>query len=537
MSIYLLKPNVSVDNALKDDHDYKEAALSGAAIAGARIFLKAGHENAPWWKGFLGIEDDVSQQSSSATAFIPCGDRMMVLTFGAGLHLLRDDAFEHDFGTRVVLNAVDPNKLKSTDTLDPDSSQRRRTQIPFDGDLALLSFTSDTSVLKSLTGKAKAEYSDLVHSVTGSDSLRITTPTRPGDFPLLLDNLYRLYESQDYLTTFPDIAQMQPVTDPAVIDPLNVKLVAAVFDTAAPIILTVPDVLDYRDEAYVQFAGRGTSDAFEDVYIKHYREYLVSAGASASTLTIEDLRHDSLLLLNGAFELSKRWSVFRSLIFETPGEDDYTYHLSDGTWYKVASGLVESLRVFLEPYWVDANLPNHQWANEGEYNTEASALIGGLCLDKTNISPDPKYPVEPCDILRVTDGAVDLVHVKMGTTSSTLSHLFNQAANSVQLLLTDDDATAMLVDLVRARADNVVSARVEDAVKNARFSITLAIVSHKQTPELKSDNLPIFSRISLKRVLVALRAMRIPVTVQLVPDDTNSAGRKKPRKPRQAARQ
>lgn len=533
MSIYLLKPGVTVEDALRDGRDYEEVAAPHGVIAGLRVFLKPGAPNPPWWKDYLGIDDAVFQQSSSATAFVKHGKRTMVLTFGAGQHLLKDDAYVHDFGTRVVLNAVDPKKLKSADTLDPDSSQRRRTQIPFDGDLALLSFTSDSSVLKSLTGKARSEHNDLVRSVTGAASLRITTPTEPNELTSLLERLFRLYKSKDYRKTFPDIAKIRPITDPATIEPLNARLLTAVFDTSAPLTLTVPDLLDYADETYVQFAGRGVSEIFDDVYIKHYREYLEGKGFTAKALTIDELKHDALLLLDGNYETRRRWNIFRSLVFEVHGEDGYTYHLSDGTWYRVATGLIESLRDFLDPYWVETNLPTHQWATEAEYNTHASASTGSVCLDRTNISPSGQTALEPCDLLRVSESGIEFVHVKIGTSSSTLSHLFNQAANSAQLLRTSEPATKKLTKLVKKKADNEIADRVDAALQREAYSVAIAIVSHKRTPERKSDNLPIFSRISLRRALTALKAMGISTTVQLVPDATNRAGRKKPRKSRE----
>lgn len=534
MSIYLLKQGIGVEDALRDDRPYREVTPRRQDVAGLRVFLKAGAPNAPWWKDYLGVDEDVFQQSSSATAFLSHGKRFFVLTFGAGQHLLREDAYVHDFGTRVVLNAVDPKKLKSADTLDPDSSQRRRTQIPFDGDLALLSFTGDSSVLKSLTGKAKAEHNDLVRSVTGSASLRITTPAEPESLGVLLERLLQLYKSKQYRKTFPDIAQIRPITDPDSIEPLNAQLVAAVFDVSAPLVLTVPDILDYADESFVRFAGRGGSEVFDDVYIKHYREYLEDKGISSDDLSIDGLKHDDLVLLNGDLEITRRWSIFRSLVFEVDASDGYSYHLSDGTWYRVATSLTNSLRDFLDPYWIDANLPPHEWATEGEYNIEASNAVDGICLDKSNISPRGQTAVEPCDLLRLWDGGVEFVHVKVGTSSATLSHLFNQAANSAQLLQTTDSSIDKLRKLVLKRSDKATASRVAESVAGQAYSVAIAIVSHKRTPELKSDNLPIFSRISLRRALTALRAMRVPTTVQLVPDATDRAGRKKPRKPRQS---
>ena len=143
MSIYLLKAEMTVDDALENDHGYREVDFSADVPNGTRIFIQVGKERQPWWRGYFGVSDDLKQQLNSGVSFVPCGTRIFALTFGSGQHVVRNEALDHEFGTRVVLNAVDPLKLKSTDTLDPQSSQRRRTQLPFDGDLALLRDCTD----------------------------------------------------------------------------------------------------------------------------------------------------------------------------------------------------------------------------------------------------------------------------------------------------------------------------------------------------------------------------------------------------------
>lgn len=534
MSIYLLKPHSTVEDALEDGRDYREASLSNKALRGSRVFLRVTPAKQPWWRDYLGISDPASQQSSSALAFIEVRNRIFALTFGSGHFLLKDDSFEHDFGTRVVLNSVDPNRLKSADTLDPESSQRRRTQIPFDGDLALLSFTGDSTVLKSLTGKAKKEYQGLVKSVTGSASLRITTPAEPNELDSLLNQLLALYESEEFSSVFPDIAQISPLTDPTQIEPLNRQLLDAVFDRTSSIILSVPDILDYSDETYVQFSGRGTSHLFSDVYIKHYREYLEDRGLSRDDLDVEGLKHDRLVLLDGSFALKKKWSIFQSLILEVEGNDGYSYHFSDGTWYKVSKDLVNSLRQFLDPFWIDCDLPENVWLSEDTYNEHASVIANAICLDRSNITPKGQHQIEPCDILRIDGQGIDLVHVKMGTSSSLLSHLFNQAANSMQLLRIEPESVQKLESLVTERADAVTASNVRLFLESGQARVSIAIVSHKRTPEKKSDNLPFFSRISLRRTLGALMSMRVPTSVQLVPDRADRAGKKKPTKSQNA---
>ena len=58
-----------------------------------------------------------------------------------------------------------------------------------------------------------------------------------------------------------------------------------------------------------------------------------------------------------------------------------------------------------------------------------------LCLDRKTVKPGgANYPIEACDFLAI-DGA--LIHVKDHTSSSRLSHLFNQGTVSARVFKTD----------------------------------------------------------------------------------------------------
>ncbi len=316
------------------------------------------------------------------------------------------------------------------------------------------------------------------------------------------------------------------------ISTLDEKLSAAIFDLTAPIVLTVPDILDYRDESFIQFSGRGVSPVFDDVYVKHYREYLETHDVTLGSMSVDILKHDHMLLLDGSNNQRLRWSIYKSLVYEVSDGTEYSYHFSDGSWFKVATDLIVALRQDVDPYWIDANLPEHRWPSEADYNKKVSDQLDAICLDQTNVSPKGQTAIEPCDILRVVDSKFELVHVKIGTSSANLSHLFNQAVNSAELLRTVEQSSRKLHKLVEKKADLATADSVLAAVESDQFEVAIAIVSHKRTPERKSDKLPIFSRISLRRALRSLSAMRVPVSVQLVPDATNRAGKAKPRKPR-----
>ena len=53
--------------------------------------------------------------SNSAVLFIKSSSRIFALTFGHGRHLLKQESFERNFGLKVALNTVNPQKLRSID--------------------------------------------------------------------------------------------------------------------------------------------------------------------------------------------------------------------------------------------------------------------------------------------------------------------------------------------------------------------------------------------------------------------------------------
>ncbi len=115
-------------------------------------------------------------------------------------------------------------------------------------------------------------------------------------------------------------------------------------------------------------------------------EYLEENGETEATLTTEKLRRHHLRLLDGNGDLKRRWSIYKSLVFEVSLEEEgFTYHLSDGTWYRVADSLVSELRDDLDQYWIAAHLPEHDEGFEGQYNEQVGEQPGFVCLDRQNI--------------------------------------------------------------------------------------------------------------------------------------------------------
>jgi uncharacterized protein (TIGR04141 family) len=533
-SIYLLKEGFDHLTALREDHalaaDHVARALPEAAI----LYVLDSLPRPPWWKGYFDIQGELNQVNKGALVFLPVGDRCFALSFGHVAHNLRESSYEYDFGLRVTLNSVDPRKLKSTDTLDPGPAKRQRTQLPIESELTFFDFDRDSTILRSLTGKVREEHRDLFRHATGSSNLRIGTDVATDGLAALCERLLGIYQSEAYKTSFPEVQNISPVRDPARIEALNAKLLQAFRARNPDLNITVPEIINYSDNLYVMFAGEGIGLIYDDVYIGRYYDYLDAHEVEFTEIDVEALRRHALVLTDEDGGARDRFSIYKSLVFDTTLEDaeDDTFHLSEGDWYRIDNQYIARLRTYLDPLCAESDLPPYNHPSEGQYNEAVAAGDATVvCLDRKNISPEGQTQIEPCDLLAARDGTAKFYHVKVSTLSTQLSHLLNQGANAIQLLRLEPVAVERLEALIRQSGGGDPETLV-GLVRERNYQVVFGIVTRKD-PDGRSGNLPLFSRISLMRVMRSLQSMGVPARVIFVQDGTAvGEGRKKRRKKR-----
>jgi uncharacterized protein (TIGR04141 family) len=538
-SIYLLKGGYDATNALRDDHQLADDVVARGLPENASLFVLDSAPRPPWWKAYFTIEADLTQVTKGALIFMPVGGRCFALSFGHVAHNLLDSSYEYDFGLRVTLNSLDPLKLKSTDTLDPGAAKRQRTQLPIESELTLFDFDRDSTILRSLTGKVRDEHKDLFRHATGASNLRISTDIEATALPDLCEELLALYQSDAYKAAFPEIQNIAPVRDPARIDALNGRVLAAFRARDPDLNITVPEIINYSDNLYVTFAGAGRGLVYDDVYIGRYYAYLDEHEVDLNEMGVEDLRRHVLVLTDEDGNSRDRFSIYKSLVFDTSleGAEGETFHLCEGNWYRIENAYITRLSGYLDPLFAASDLPIYAHSSEGEYNAAVAAGDPTIvCLDMQNISPDGQSAVEPCDLLTVRDDVATFYHVKVSTLSAQLSHLFNQGVNAVELMRLEPPALDKLERLVR----NLLVGGDPDAlvglVRDRRYRVVFGIVTRKD-PAGRSLNLPLFSRISLMRGMKALQLMNVQGTVIFIADHSVAAdGRKKRRKKKDAAK-
>ena len=532
-SIYLLKKGFDATNTLKEDSALKDGVDANDLPEGASLYVLDSQEKPPWWKNYFGIRKELKQTLKGAIVFLPVNIRTFAITFGHVFHNLKPESYEYDFGLRVTLNSVDPDKLKSLDSLMPENARRQRTQLSVGSGLTLFDFDRDSTILKSLTGKVRVELKQFFKHATGASNIRISSDVGPTGLANLCEKLLELYQDDTYKTSFPDIQNVAPVKDPMIIDRLNKKLITAIRAKDDNVVLTIPGIVNYAEEMYATFVGKGSGLVYDDVFLDRYFEYLKSRGVDLDMIDINALKKHHLVLTNEAGQpRGDRSNILKCLIFDTSLDDEAgSYHLCEGNWYLVNGDYVTELSTCLDPLCTDTTLPPYNHVDEGAYNNaSAEESNARLCMDRDNISPAGQKQVEPCDVFEIDDDLIVLHHVKKSTVSALLSHLFNQGLNSIQLVRDNSVALENLKDLAVDKAPDGEKAKFCAAFRSNQFKVVFQIITHKDKDN-KSLNLPLFSRISLKRTMKELRRMGIKAEFCFVENGVNATeGKKKKRK-------
>ncbi|HEY4225579.1 MAG TPA: DUF6119 family protein [Pseudolysinimonas sp.] len=534
-SVYLLKAAYDATNALSGESRLSPPVKASDIPKGSVLHVLDGAPREPWWRLYFGVADPLTQSTKGALLFVTAGKRTFAICFGNTAHNLENESYEYDFGLRVTLNCVDPDKLKNTDVSEPGAARRQRTQVAVGSDLTYFDFEGDSKVLRSLTGAVKPEFSDLLRNVTGSSNVRFTSPTRAQDIPALCGRLLDLYNRDDYKKSFPDVQNISPVRDPVVIDQLDDLLLASLRSKSTDPLLTVPELLDFNDTFVARFLGEGTSLLYSDVYLSLYYEHLNSRGVAVTGLTRDDLSRQKLELLTEDDQRRGIYPIYKCLVYDAslPGETAI-YHLMEGNWYRFESDYVTRINNALAPLLRTSVMPPCTAHEEKDYNQAAAlSTTNGICLDRTNFSPQGQTQLEPCDVLFEAGAVAVFAHVKMSTASADLSHLFNQGANAMELLRTNDDARDKLARLITAKAaTGGVATRIQSLIDAGKSEVEYVIVTHKPASG-GIENLPLFSRISLNRTARTFKAMAVGVHLAFVLDSApDRKGVAKPRKPR-----
>lgn len=509
----LLKADHTRDDVLSSAADVSEHTVPALTTRTPSLFVKSSAPHPPWWVNYLrpnvkGGLVGLLTASSGAVLVVEAADRIFALTFGVGRYLLNADAFESDFGLKVVLNTVAPNQLKSVDakTID-DTVLHTRRDVSRDSSLSAFGLDVSRDLLRAVTGTPRDDA--LGPRVTGSDSLGIFTRLQVRELPVLGKRLLEAYQSETYKENFDFVDFLRPEKSVVRIQKLEELLIKALQgEQLSDIHLAAPELLDWSDVAGFRLSTQPTRAPLDsDPRITTYL-----GTKSKDELTVATLRSDHLFAIRTSDGLAQgSWSIYRSLVYQTEF-DGQLFVLSGGDWFRINLSFKDRVYEDVDRLARKEGLPAAAArTDEATYNHQAAAALDAVCLDRRFVHDDGPDKIEICDILTRAGG---FIHVKHRGSSSTLSHLFAQGVNSAERLLDDEGFRSKARDVAAGAHAEFKDVIPEHRPRPEDHEITFVVItrSKRKTPL----TLPFFSVVSLRAAAHRLQILGFPVSIAAV---------------------
>lgn len=527
LTVYLRRTGLGgLSNWLRDPGNVHQEAVSIPGATEGVLVAKASNPHTPEWLEFvrpcmtssMDSLPNMLQSSASAVLLLKVGGRQFGIPFGQGHHLLRDDQCVHDFGIKVVLNAVDSEQLKSVGVKSIDEASLRTKRDSSRGStIGTFGLDPTSDLLREVAG-VPGESSGFTR-LAGSTSVSVAAKVGVLELPDLAKSLLKFYKGTAYRKDFEWLDYFRPV-DPSIVKRLDGQLIADLNANQLTYAhLAPPHQLEWENvEGFTFSTVRGSNDLMPDPRISRYL-----ATVPPGDLTIDRLKDDTLQVYD-APSGSRRynWSMHRCIVYEhRDGEKRFV--LSEGQWYEVDGQFAKRvLRYVREIEPLQASLPQSVTdENEFAYNKRAAASIGAACMDRELITGNGFGAIELCDLFTKQG---QMLHVKRRSGSSTLSHLFAQGVVCAELLCDEDPAfrKAARKKLRSVGGASLAAIVPEDRPDARTLEVAYVILTRGHQSNRNPYTLPFFSMVSLMNSCKRLRALSFNVSIIAVDEQPAS---------------
>jgi len=514
LTVFLLKDGLK-DPAeiLKHSDTLTEFPVLIAGKATGALFVQPTDDRQPSWlilfQGSIEIDPAIVRNASSAAVWlVEIAGKTLALTFGYGRNLLKPGTYEEDFGLRITLNAVDPNKIKAIDRMTLDAvAQQTRIQAIRDASMSEFGLDVEQDLLRAVTGVPVDPA--LGHRFTGRDALQVTIPIELAKIPDLLASLLAEFAKDDFKARFPWIEQIHEIDDLVKKAELDLELIGKLRSKVLDgVWLAVPEMVDWEVIDGFRYRSSKKAPIHPDIHALTFLEE-VGDPAEIDEYSLKR-RYHLTAIANDNDVVVKQWPVYRCFYCEvTIGGD--TFLLNNARWFRIATDFVQRINEAVEKIGEDTvAMPPYQDKSEPAYSKRIAEASGGLyALMDFRLIGSSSLPnrIEFCDLY---SSSQQIVHLKRYSSSSALSHLFAQGVVSAKLFLNEVDFRRELNGVLPA------SHRLADPLPKPSagdFEVVFGIISKSK----KKLVLPFFSRVNLKNAHSNLTGMGFKVSVCKIP--------------------
>jgi uncharacterized protein (TIGR04141 family) len=464
VTLYLLREQAKLaKETLRKHHLYNERQLRPPETPKVewRCYVRTGIDrDASWFEHVSpilapGDAEPVKTKTAGAVLLVRAHGRLFAITFGVGFHALDSTLTEPDFGLRVTANCIDEDGITLADSRGLGKGKRNATsRLSLPGRVFALGLLTDEEWIRKFGGEVRV--TGFAKSASGADALQLNIQdfslfNLPGKLRQALD----LYQATDYLKYFPFLDYFRRESDKETIKHLDVLLTAAMNDRDLEVGFASPDEFNLHADVYqlsryrkvVQLAELRTEDVYNAIdELNGWRNPLQSVKIEAFDLAGESVRDREPL----------KPYVVGSVQHSVNGAPR-DCAVTAGAWFRIDQAYVDLVDRYIQdnitdittdlqlPAWDDDYLNRHisgKYA-EDRYNRWVSGERGYALLDQDFYRQPVGAQIEICDLLTKRK---ELICVKRMDGSDKMSHLFQQGSVSAQLIMTNDDYRAKLMD-------------------------------------------------------------------------------------------
>ncbi len=414
--------------------------------------------------------------------------RIFVITFGYGKNMLIDDILEERFGLKVLLNIISPDSLRKINMSNIGGNQKNSSiQMPTKSGISDFSFDFDRDLLTNITAITDIEgYAQ--GSVTGNDSLYITAECDLSNIEEFLLKTYEKSKLISYKENFGWIDQIQAVKNQTELEKLNAKLIEEIKNSSENFWMAVPEVINWEDIAGFRYSRNSLET---DIFIDKVKSSLQN-----ELNDINQLKNKTIKVISSYDGSTKfNWSAYKCIYGEITFEGN-SYCINNGKWYKINVDYVNRIndeysRTMISNIEFQPRTSDHTTENAYTKDFVDRNADKYIELDAAVITYGGGHSsVELCDLLSKNK---ELIHLKPYSGSSTLSHLFNQALVSTELLLTDSTFLSLANDKIKEKTTDAAY-KIEEIKE---YSIVFGIISKHQ---VELPKIPFFSKVAFLNV-------------------------------------
>ena len=424
--------------------------------------------------------------SSGAVIALKVNNRIMALSFAGGRFNIDQEKIESRFGLKSCLNLQTTNKFKNLriQSLEANSVQKQESRASWT-ELDEFSINIENEMVKSVTGQIDSEY--FGKNISGFDSLSIKIDFEKSNIHKICESLLNAYESENYKQKYDYIDKIFPVSDKSLISKLDSELFEKIKKRDEDVWMCIPDFINWENIEYFNYLDNSEKD---DINIEDFYESIDNGKIKSAV----DLKRKQIT----AYSSEGKCLYKKNAYYCTTAEvniDGQSYILNNARWYSISQDLendIKKLEIEIQNNCetnVMAGLPDCTFDKEGDYNKACA---------KQNV-----FDLWDCKLINNTEVCdlwshkKEFIHVKKYSSSSLLSHLFNQGLVSATQMNQSRDYRSK-VEAIGNR-DNLFSAgKMFESVNSFKpqdYSVKFAIISK----DINKFRLPRFSLISYRQ--------------------------------------